>query len=402
LSVALDKLEKENFGLYPNRDDDARLAKISDENFALSVASATKEAHGDVASLAGFEQQSRMLMELLAMARKTAALTSVMESMSGVEGKKIMVMALDRFGLALGESMSGNFPVDTRVDRLRKAVMRTANANGITLYPIHPAGLRWINFNDPQLQRPDVMKVNSDADLMRAGIDHSMLMNQTASFLEIAQQTGGLTAAGANDIAKLLPQVAEDLESYYSLAYRATSDANGERKVAVTTKNRDYQVRSRRAVVNQSDDAQMDDRVVSNLFQTLNDSVIPIELKLGAVKQKRKNRWAIPLTVRIPISGLTQLQRDGAARGTFSVFVGTGGDFGVISEVSRRTQHYSITEKDLANARSSFFTYSATVEVDRFADAISVAVRDDVSKELGLARVAIPGRGPGEKRGGDD
>lgn len=60
-----------------------------------------------------------------------------------------------------------------------------------------------------------------------------------------------------------------------------------------------------------------------------------------------------------------------------------------------------LTLDDLENARDSHFTYNATVEVDRFADAISVGVRDDVSKEYGLVRIAIPAReGVKEKRGG--
>ena len=73
----------------------------------------------------------------------------------------------------------------------------------------------------------------------------------------------------------------------------------------------------------------------------------------------------------------------------------------MISDVTRRTQEYSIKAADLENARRSHFTYNATVEVDQFADAISIGVRDDVSKEYGLVRMALPSRdGAKEKRGG--
>jgi hypothetical protein len=341
------------------------------------------------------------------MSRKAAAMTSIMESMSGVEGKKIMVMALHNFGLRPGfdtaaESTSPVFGLDLRVERLRQAVMRTANANGITLYPIHPTGIRWTNQPDPFEERPDVMRVDSDMDVLRAGANHAMLINQTASLSEIARETGGLMAAGPSDIVELLPRVVDDLESYYSLAYRATATGtDAKRKIVVTTKNRDYEVRSRRSIVEKSDDTQMDDRVVANLFQPLDSLVIPIDVKLGALTKVRKNRWSVPVAVRIPISALTTSVQEMTAKGSFSVFVGTGADFGVISDVTKRTQEYSIKAADLANAARSHFTYNVTVEVDQFADAISVGVRDDLSREYGLVRLPLPARdGAKEKRGG--
>lgn len=327
-----------------------------------------------------------------------------MESMSGVEGKKIMVMALHRFGLklAVDETSDPLDEPDMRVEKVRHAVMRTANANGVTLYPIHPAGLQWTNHPDAEEHRPNVLRMDSDMDLARFGVDNTKLTNQTASFMQLAKETGGLTAFGPAGIVDLLPRVVDDLESYYSLAYRATpTGKDARRKVVVTTKNREYEIRSRRAVVEKSDDTQMDDVVVANLFQPREHSVIPIRVDLGTMSRTGKNLWSVPIQVRIPIAALTTTERDAAATGAFSVFVGAGGEFGVISDVQRRTQPYSIKLDDLENARDSHFTYNATVEVDRFADAISVGVRDDVSKEYGLVRIAIPAReGVKEKRGG--
>ncbi len=407
LKAALAQLETESIGVAPNRTAALRRALASDQAAEMLTALGDKQVRGDVASTAGLERKAGELFELVEMSKKTAALTSIMESMSGAEGKKIMVMALHRFGLRPGFDGSGAnsptvFRIDLRVEKLRQAVMRTANANGITLYPIHPPGLGWTSQPDAEEERPDVQNMDSGLDLDRNASDNGKLMNQTASFIELAKETGGLMAVGPSDIAELLPRVVDDLESYYSLAYRATATGkDARRSVVVTTKNRNYQVRSRRAVIEKSDDTQMDDRVVANLFQAIEHSVIPIEVDLGTVTKSGKNLWQVPVKVRIPIGALTSLERDAEATGAFTVFVGAGGDFGVISDVTRRTQPYSIKLDDLENARSSHFTYNATVEVDRFADAISVGVRDDVSKEYGLVRVAIPARdGVKETRGG--
>jgi hypothetical protein len=136
----------------------------------------------------------------------------------------------------------------------------------------------------------------------------------------------------------------------------------------------------------------MDDRVVANLFQPVAHSAIPITVDLGAITKKDRSHWSVPVAIRIPIAALTTLPGDGAATGSFSVFVGTGGDFGEISSVQRRTQAYSIKAADAGKTAGAHFTYNVVVEVDSLADAISVGVRDDVSREYGLLRTPLPAR----------
>jgi VWFA-related protein len=405
LTAALSRLEEESIGVAPHPTNAIRQATASDQAAEMAMAAAGK-ARGQVADTAILERNASELFELIEMGRKTAALTSIMESMSGAEGKKIMVMAMHRFGLrpgfsAIAEIDEPKFDLDLRVERMRQSVIRTANANGVTLYPIHPSGLLWTSSPDALEERPNVMRVSAELDVMRSGADNASLMNQTASFIELARETGGLMAAGPSEIVELLPRVVDDLESYYSLAYRATpTGKDARRKVVVTARNRDYEIRSRHAVVEKSDDTQMDDRVVANLYQPIGYSVIPIEVQTGAIKKISKKRWAVPVVVRIPIGSLTTRTSDDRATGSFSVFAGSGGEFGVVSDVEHRTQEYSIRLNDLENARRSHFTYNVTIEVDDLPDTISIGVRDDLSKEFGVARVAIPGRGSKETRGG--
>jgi VWFA-related protein len=392
---ALDTLEKESIGVAPDPHDALRRAMASDAAASTSMSARGLQRLGDTASAANLERMSEELFDLISMGRKTAAMNSIMESMSGVEGKKIMLLALHRYGLIPGAHATMGIaspppPADARVWQMRRSLMRTANANGITLYPLYAPGIQWATHRDAQEERINVFRRGAVEDLVMTAGDHGRLMNQTASLIEIAQETGGLMASGPSDIVDLLPRVVDDLESYYSLAYRATpTGKDARRAVVVRTKNRDYQVRSRRAVVEKSDDTQMDDRVVANLFQPLEHSVIPIRADLGAVKKVRKNRWIVPVVVRIPVSALTTLEQDGAAKGAFSVFIGTGGDFAVVSDVTRKEQPYSIRLDELQNAKATSFTYNVAVEFDQFAEMISIGVRDDVSKEFGVVRLPI-------------
>jgi VWFA-related protein len=390
LASALTAIEEESIGLALRRGDSIRRGVASDDAMAASLGATAQPVLGEPLSTGQHERMSEELFEFLEGQVKTAALTSLMESMSGIEGRKIMVAALDRFGLTLGSPPS-TAPIspDPLVERLRQKVMRSANANGVTLYPIHAPGLEYRNAPDVQDAPGAGMRSSSDMDLIRSAAGNASLMNQTASFLEIAQATGGLMAAGPSDIVELLPHIVDDLESYYSLAYRATpTGADGARKIRVTTKNPDYEVRSRRAVIEKSDDTQMNDRVVSNLFQPHDYSLIPIRAELGQIARKGK-LWSVPVSVRIPIDALTTRNGGDAATGAFSVFIASGSEFGVISEITRRAQPYSIRNEQLDAARASHFTYDVTVDVDGRASVLSIGVRDDVSKEFGMVRIPL-------------
>ncbi|HEV7765518.1 MAG TPA: VWA domain-containing protein [Thermoanaerobaculia bacterium] len=391
LASALTAIEERSIGVALGRGETIDRGVASDDALEASLATASHPIGGELVSIGEFERKAAEMDELMELRRKAAALTSLMESMSGIEGKKIMVAALDRFGLRLGTPASTE-PIkpDALVERLRQKVMRSANANGVTLYPIHVPGLEIRNWPSVLSAPGTGMTSDFEVDLVRFAINDTSLMNQTASFFEIAEATGGLMAAGPSDIVELLPHIVEDLESYYSLAYRATpTGVDGARKVRVTTKNPDYEVRSRQAVIEKSDDTQMNDRVVSNLFQAVEYSVVPITAKLGQITRKGK-LWSLPVSVRIPIGALTTSSGSETATGAFSVFIASGSEFGVISDITRRSQPYSIRNTELESARESHFTYDVTVDVDGRASVLSIGVRDEVSKEFGMVRIPLP------------
>ena len=272
--------------------------------------------------------------------------------------------------------------------------MRSANAQGITIYPVHPEGLQW-SAPDPSVSGQSRMESSLEDDLGRAGIDNLVLQNESAALKEVADATGGVTAWGSANIAKLLPRVTDDLETYYSLGYRTPlTGRDSTRSIVVKTKNPAYVVRSRRQVVEKSDTTQMKDRVMANLFQRVSSSSmsIPFDVAVGEVKKTGRNRWSIPLKLRVPIRSLTMLPKGRVEQGEFSVFVVTGGGLGVMSEVDRHSQPFEVASAELEHAKSSYFTYELSLSVDQLVDRLSVGVMDEVGKEYGLKRFSLPKR----------
>lgn len=320
---------------------------------------------------------------------KTSALEALMESISAIEGRKIIIMAMRRFGIHAGAEYFGGFvPIDYRhqldTTKLRDSLIRTANAHAITLYTVYPLG----GITSPQFGDYESTPAN---DLARGSLESNVMMNETAALQDLADETGGLSACGSANIAELLPRVGSDLDAYYSLAYRSQATGkDSSRKIVVTTKNREYRVRARTQVVEKSDDTQMHDRVTANLYQSLPGSTIPFDVGLSKPKSAGKNRRTILLRLHLPIASLTTTQQGSRYTGEFAVYVVTGGVVGVLSEVERRAQPFHIPASDITKAKASFFTYDLELNIDPKVDRVSVGVMDNVGKDWGLRRVAIP------------
>ncbi|MDQ3280206.1 MAG: VWA domain-containing protein [Acidobacteriota bacterium] len=328
-----------------------------------------------------------MLVAYQEMQRRVAAINSAINTLSGVEGKKIMLVAARRLGEVAGAEFLFQrgeqfVPFELRqqfstVD-LMQTVMNNANASGVTLYPVYPLGL---NGSIPDAST-DVIGI--------PGADEASLVNETVMMQELAQRTGGLTAANVTDVVKLLPRIGDDVTDYYSLAYRVT-DANKDqtRRIVVKARNPEYRVRSRREYVDKSEEAQMRDRLVSTLFRTERESPVPIEAKLGAAKKARSTR-TVPLSVRIPINALTILPQGGGKHaGTFSVYVVSAEDLDRLSDVTHKTQPFEISERDLPRANASSFTYDLDLTVSAKTRYVAVGVYDEVGKTFGLTRVEL-------------
>ncbi len=402
IDSALSTIEKEMSGPEGTDFQESRWALSQESSFEKEFEDALSDmglgAKGGAAASASALAAARR--ERFLIRQKAAALQSLIQSMSGADGKKIVIMATRRFGLYAGaEYFGGTVPTENKQEldttTYRRALIETANAHGVTIYPVAPEGLAWTVDNDASVSGAGKMESTMDQDLARAGRDNNLLVNETAALQQVADATGGITAWGASGIAKILPRVGDDLENYYSLGYRAsTSGKDAARTIVVRTKNRDLVVRSRKQYIEKSETTQIKERVIANLYQRVEGSsaAIPFEVATGAVKKTGKNRWSTPLKIRIPIRSLTTLPNPAGESGSFSVFFATGGVLGVMSEVEQRTQKFEISRADLERAKGSYFTYELALEVDHLVHQLSIAVMDDVGKEFGLKRFTLPKR----------
>ena len=275
-------------------------------------------------------------------------------------------------------------PSRLETEKYRSAVARTANEHGITIYPVYPVGLEWTPNQSGTASRSNIFGINRRQDLRRSASDFDVVVNQTMALDELAKETGGLMASGSSDIVSLLPRVAEDLNRYYSIAYRTpATGTTRSRDISVKTRNRDYVVRSRREYVEKTDVTRMQDRVIANLYRSDGKGTIPVHVDLGRIDKAGRTRWSVPLRVTIPVAALSI---DPEGKGTFSVFVATGGMIGIMSDVQQRTRSYSAAEL----SGREHITHELTLTFNGATSVVSVGVMDVGSKDFGLKTVDLP------------
>ncbi len=391
LDAALAKIEKESTFLSPDPENQVAADRLwREEAMNLARAKGFRLNYGDIESDSGHDLQ---LFEKIEMRKKMHAIESLVTGISGFEGRKVLVLAATHLSRIAGNGGSqrrafadrgGDYDMFGQIESLA----RIAATNNVTIYPLFPPGPPR-DLLSAEDGRESTARTRSDF----LGKSQVSLDNVLGAMIPIAERTGGAFSYGPQNIAAFLPQVREDLDSYYSLAYRATAHGNGsDRSIVVKMKNHDYTARARHDYIDKSPEAKMKDRVIASLFQEPAGAKIPIVVAAGAAEPNGRHHWHVPVHVQIPINALTTLPEKGAHAGAFSVYVAWGGVLGEMSDATRQTQSFTISDVKAAEAAAGHFEYDLTLDVDERTQHVVIGVADEVSQEFGIRKIELPPR----------
>jgi VWFA-related protein len=330
--------------------------------------------------------------------QSVASINALMQTLAGVEGKKILVLTSEGFPIQPGREI---FQLIEEVARekqwqvmstalegmhfdgtqLIQSVGKTANANDITLYAIHAAGLTANNENSAENARPT-----------SALVSHATISNTTESMHMMAQMTGGLASVNTNNFEAAFRRIQGDLDSYYSLGYRAgTERVDRQRYLSVKLKNRrDLQVRARQTFVEKSMQAEMGDRVVANLLYRAKDNDLGILARVGTPIPTEDGLFRVSVDIQIPMQSLTLLpQGDADFVGGFDVYVVVGNKDNDMSDVAQKQHQVRVAKEHMSQLSGKFYTYTLELLVERGLNRISLGVADQISNTTGFTREQI-------------
>ena len=330
--------------------------------------------------------------------QSVSSLNALMTTLAGVEGKKVLVLTSEGFPLqpgreafymvddvahqkgwsTVGSTMLEGLTFDGT--SLVQSVARTANANGITMYTIHAAGLTGGNEMSAENAHPVSNQVS-----------YAAITNTTESMQLMAQMTGGLASVQTNNFAEAFKRIQKDLDSYYSLGYRAgTERVDRQRYLTVKVKNKDYIVRNRQTFVEKSTYAEMSDRVIASLLYRVKDNDLGIITRIGTPQPVEDGLFRVPVDIQIPMQSLTFLpQGDTEHVGGFDVYVVVANKDNDMSDVARKGHQIRVPSADIKTIAGKFYTYTLELLMERGLNKISIGVVDQISNVTGFARDQI-------------
>jgi len=323
------------------------------------------------------------------------SINGLLTTLAGVEGKKVLVLATEGFQIQPGreaftlidelareknwQSSSMLEAMTFNGNSLIESIAKTANANGITIYPIHAGGLA-------------AGSEGMTADNQQAtsyNVSSAALSNTTESLQMMAELTGGVATSRSNNFAGAFKNIIRDLDSYYSLGYRAgTERVDRQRSLEVRVKNKQLRVRNRQSFVEKSTFQEMSDRVIANLLYKTKANDLGIRVKVNA-PVPAEDLFKVPVEVHIPLDNLVLLQQGEAYLGGFSVYVVVGNKDGDMSDVARRSHQITIPVSDFAKSKGKYYTYTLDLMCERGLNKISVGVVDDVSNTSGFDKQQV-------------
>lgn len=328
-----------------------------------------------------------------------ASINALMSTLAGVEGKKILVLTSEGFPMQPGREMFAYIDDVGREKNwngmssstfegmhydgtsLIQSVAKTANANDITLYTIHAAGLAGNSDMSAENARPT-----------SAMVSHASETNTTESMQMMAQMTGGISSTNTNNFADAFKHIQSDLESYYSLGYRAgTERVDRQRYLQVRLKNRkDLRVRSRQTFVEKSVQAEMADRVIANLLYRVKDNDLGILARVGQPVPVEDGLFRVAIDIQIPMLSLTLLpQGEEQSVGGFDVYIVVGNKDNDMSDVAQKSHQVRVSKENMSKLAGKFYTYTLELLIERGLNRISLGVVDQISNTSGFTREQI-------------
>jgi VWFA-related protein len=321
------------------------------------------------------------------------AMRLTMTTLSGLEGKKVMVFAgahlpeqpglelymymTQLFGPFIKNIQMQGFNSDRSQTFSIERLARQANADGVTMYMIDAADSR-----DTTSAEQSRMTETDES--------FTKFSNTAMAYLTLARVTGGISLTNTSNFDVAFNTVARDLNSYYSLGYKPGDDRPGDHRVVVKTKNAAYSVRSRTTYAPKTAEEQINDRVVANIYHAGMRSEWPIELRTGKPAPNGE-RFDIPIEISLPPT-VTLLPQGDELVGGFNVYIAVGSDNGAMSKVTRSEQPIRIPKSAEAELRRKPMTFTATIIVRAGDSTLSVAAVDQISNAAGLARTRIAAR----------
>lgn len=316
------------------------------------------------------------------------ALASLVESLSGVEGRKVVLYVSDGIAQHPGEDAfrvwaelcgaSAAFKTDDLAAAFRK-LTNLANANGVTFHTLEAAGLR--SFSTASAE--DNPLPLSATTLVNLGFDKAADAQQV--LFNLAKETGGRAVLNGNDFKADLAQVASDLRSYYSLGYTPTRSGDGKvRAIEVKVKREGARVRNRTTYTDRPREERMAAQVQTALLHGIVDNPLQAGLELVSSEPAERGQHLVTLRLRLPLKQIVMVSQGEAWTGQLTLWVGARDAAGRMAPVQSVKVPVRIPAPPAGSGKEQLnrlFAYDIRMRMaERGEQTVALGIQDDLGR----------------------
>jgi VWFA-related protein len=310
-----------------------------------------------------------------------ANLHRFIESLGGMEGRKVMLYVGDGVSTMVGTDVYGmlqdlcpdqgkSLPME-RQNALAPLheVTATANANLVTLYTLEGSSQR--GYVSGQDMHP----------LMSFQTSHEIDLDRQDSLTNLARETGGRAALNGSDFRHDLEQIAEDVNGGYSLGFTPPHAGDGRpHLLKVELKRSDLRAAYRTSYRDRSAQERLEGQVSAALLHGQVDNPLGATVKLGTAAPAEHGRVLVPIQVRVPFGRLAFVPQSDGRHGRVSIVVGSLDAHGGMSPLHRIPLPLRIPDADAKRVLGTNMGYDVKLQLEPGRQRIVFAVRDEVAR----------------------
>ncbi|HEX6861999.1 MAG TPA: VWA domain-containing protein, partial [Thermoanaerobaculia bacterium] len=247
-----------------------------------------------------------------------------------------------------------------------------ANAHRVTLYTLDAAGAQVSAAADASLGPNERL-------LQFPAIGQVYRANRQDTLTALASATGGRAFLDAIDFLPELARMRQDFDRYYSLGYTPAHAGDGkEHRIEVKVKRPGLKARSRQSYRDKPALERTVDRTLAALLYNVEDNPLEVALEIGEPTAEAGGRYMVPVQLRIPLFKLGILNEQERYRGRLRLFVATRSAKGM-TPLRQLEVPFEIPREQVLYAMGKYYSYTLSLQMAPGEQQIAVAVRDETT-----------------------
>jgi len=253
------------------------------------------------------------------------------------------------------------------------ALVAHANAHQVTLYTLQASGVSGTDASEAGFgPEGRLFQFPSIGSALRASLQESLQV--------LAEGTGGRAILNANDWRPDLANLHEDFSTFYSLGYTPTHNGDGkDHKIEVRVKRPGIRLRYRVGYRDKPALEKVVDRTLAALLYGVEDNPLQIAVELGEQMPGPSGTVAVPIRLRIPLHKLAILNNEESFEGNLRLMVATRSEDGRSAPVRQVAVPIKIPRKQVLNALGQSYLYTLTLQLAPGTHQVAVGVRDEIA-----------------------